>query len=275
MDWLELLIKSFQYGLLTRAFLVGIAVAISSSFLGSFLVLKRYSMMGDGLAHVSFAAIAIALFFDASPLYISLPLVSLAAIFILYLSENAQVHGDAAIGLIASFSLALGTIIVTLSQGFNVDLFSYLFGNILLVSWADVWIAIVATLLVVGLILFFMPDLFALTFDEEYARVLKIPTKRLSYLLAILTAVVIVVGIRAVGTMLISSLIIFPTVTAMQFNRGFKQTMGLASLISVVLVVLGLLFSLFFDIPTGSTIVVINGILFSFIFIIKQWRLTH
>lgn len=269
-DFITLIVKAFEYGLLTKAIVVGIAIAISSSFLGSFLVLKRYSMMGDGLAHVSFAALAIALFFNASPLFVSIPIVSFAAIIILLMNEKAQIHGDAAIGLISSFSIALGTIIVTLSTGFNVDLFSYLFGNILLVTKTDMWISIITTIVVIGLVLIFYNELFALTYDEEYAKVLQIKTKRLNYLLAILTAIVIVVGIRAVGTMLISSLIIFPTVTAMQFSLGFKKTIFFATIISVLLIVIGILLSFLLNLPTGSTIVMLNGILLFIVFVSKK-----
>lgn len=269
-DFISLIVKAFEYGLLTKAIVVGIAIAISSSFLGSFLVLKRYSMIGDGLAHVSFAALAIALFFNASPLFVSIPIVSFAAIIILLMNEKAQIHGDAAIGLISSFSIALGTIIVTLSTGFNVDLFSYLFGNILLVTKTDMWISIITTIVVIGLVLIFYNELFALTYDEEYAKVLQIKTKRLNYLLAILTAIVIVVGIRAVGTMLISSLIIFPTVTAMQFSLGFKKTILFATIISVLLIVIGILLSFLLNFPTGSTIVMLNGILLFIVFVGKK-----
>ncbi|MEA4821102.1 MAG: metal ABC transporter permease, partial [Erysipelotrichales bacterium] len=269
-DFISLIIKAFEYGLLTKAIVVGIAIAISSSFLGSFLVLKRYSMMGDGLAHVSFAALAIALLFNASPLYVSIPIVSFAAIIILLMNEKAQIHGDAAIGLISSFSIALGTIIVTLSTGFNVDLFSYLFGNILLVTKTDMWISIITTVIVIGSVLLFYNELFALTYDEEYAKVLQIKTRRLNYLLAILTAIVIVVGIRAVGTMLISSLIIFPTVTAMQFSLGFKKTILFATIISVLLIVIGILLSFLLNLPTGSTIVMLNGILLFIVFVGKK-----
>lgn len=266
----ELLIKGFEYGLLTRAVLVGLALAISSSFLGTFLVLKRYSMMGDGLAHVSFLATALAIFFNASPLYVALPLVSGVSILILWLSDRAQLHGDASIGLIASFAFALGTIFVSISSGFTSNISSYLFGNILYVTQVDVWMAVIAAFVVGILILLFFPDLFALTYDEEYAQVLGIKTKQLNYLLAILTSIIIVVGIRAVGTLLISSLIVFPTVTALQFSVGFKKTMTYAIFISVVMVLVGIGLSFFLRWPTGSSIVVANGILFMGVFGLRR-----
>jgi len=267
MNWFEMLQAAFAYGFLWRALIVGIAIAISSSFLGSFLVLKRFSMIGESLAHVSFAAIAIALFTQTSTLWVSIILVSVVSIFILKLSEKTAVHGDAAIGLIASTAMAVGTLLSSIGQGFNVDLFSYLFGNILLIDQLDVYLSVTVSLIVVIIVLIFYPDLFAITYDQEYAQVTGIKTERLNYLLALLTAITIVVGIRAIGTLLISSLIIFPTVTALQFSKGFRYTIFAAALLSVFTVVLGLLLSFVFDFPSGSTIVVLNGIVFVAIYL--------
>ena len=267
MNWLDLLQAAFAYGFLWRAFIVGVAIAISSSFLGSFLVLKRFSMIGESLAHVSFAAIAIALFTQTSTLWVSIILVSVVSIFILKLSERTAVHGDAAIGLIASTAMAIGTLLSSLGQGFNVDLFSYLFGNILLIDQLDVILSVSVSLIVVIIVMIFYPDLFAITYDQDYAQVTGIKTERLNYLLALLTAITIVVGIRAIGTLLISSLIIFPTVTALQFSRGFRYTIFMAAVLSVFTVITGLLLSFILDFPSGSTIVVLNGIVFVAIYI--------
>ncbi len=267
MNWLDMLQAAFAYGFLWRALIVGVAIAISSSFLGSFLVLKRFSMIGESLAHVSFAAIAIALFTQTSTLWVSIILVSVVSIFILKLSEKTAVHGDAAIGLIASTAMAVGTLLSSIGQGFNVDLFSYLFGNILLIDQLDVYLSVAVSLIVVIIVLIFYPDLFAITYDQEYAQVTGIKTERLNYLLALLTAITIVVGIRAIGTLLISSLIIFPTVTALQFSKGFRYTIFTAAILSVFTVAFGLLLSFVFDFPSGSTIVVLNGIVFVAIYL--------
>ena len=260
----------FTYPFVIRALIVGIAVAISSSSLGSFLVLKKYSMIGDGLAHVSFMAIAVALVLNQSILWISIPIVSVASIIIMRLNENANIHGDAAIGLISSFSIAIGTIIISMTRGFNIDIDSYLFGSILLIQNADVILAIVVALTIATLVILFYPQLFMMTFDEEFARVNKIKTKYFNYLLAVLTAVTIIIGIRAVGTLLISSLIIFPTIIALQVTRGFKSTIITSVLISIALIILGFIVSFAFDWPTGSTIVVLNGITFLVIYLFKN-----
>jgi zinc transport system permease protein len=266
---IDLIISALQYTFMQRALLVGIMIAISSSFLGIFLVLRRYSMIGDGLAHVSFATVAFALLFQQSPLVISIPIVILASFLILKLSEENRIGGDAAIGLVASFSVALGVFVSSLAKGFNVDLFSYLFGSILVIGQSDVIFSIILSITVIGVILFYYQDLFALTYDEEYAVVMGKKPKKLSRILAVLTSITIVLGIRVVGTMLISSLIIFPTVTALQLNRGFKQTIALAILISISAVVLGIFASFAFNLPTGSTIVLVNSAFFALSFLIR------
>lgn len=266
---IDLIISALQYTFMQRALLVGIMIAISSSFLGIFLVLRRYSMIGDGLAHVSFATVAFALLFQQSPLVISIPIVIMASFLILKLSEENRIGGDAAIGLVASFSVALGVFVSSLAKGFNVDLFSYLFGSILVIGQSDVIFSIFLSITVIGVILFYYQDLFALTYDEEYAVVMGKKPKKLSRILAVLTSITIVLGIRVVGTMLISSLIIFPTVTALQLNRGFKQTIALAIIISVSAVVLGIFASFAFNLPTGSTIVLVNSAFFAISFLIR------
>lgn len=262
----------FTYPFVIRALIVGIAVAISSSSLGSFLVLKKYSMIGDGLAHVSFMAIALALVLNQSILWISLPIVTLASMVIMRLNENANIHGDAAIGLISSFSIAVGTIIISMARGFNIDIDSYLFGSILLIQNADLILAVVVAILIATIVILFYPQLFMMTFDEEFARVNKIKTKWFNYLLAALTSITIIIGIRAVGTLLISSLIIFPTIIALQITRGFKATILTSVILSIAFIILGFIVSFAFDWPTGSTIVVINGIAFLTIYLTKNIR---
>lgn len=269
---IDLIFSALQYTFMQRALLVGIMIAVSSSFLGIFLVLRRYSMIGDGLAHVSFATVAFALLFQQSPLVISIPIVIMASFLILKLSEENRIGGDAAIGLVASFSVALGVFVSSLAKGFNVDLFSYLFGSILVIGQSDVIFSVFLSITVIGVILFYYQDLFALTYDEEYAVVMGKKPKKLSRILAVLTSITIVLGIRVVGTMLISSLIIFPTVTALQLNRGFKQTIALAIVISVSAVVLGIFASFIFNFPTGSTIVLMNSAFFGISFLIRVFK---
>ncbi len=272
-DFFGLIGESLQYTFMQRAIIVGILIGICSAMLGVFLVLKKFSMIGDGLAHVSFATIAIALTLNASPLYVSIPVVIVASLFILRLNERTKLHGDAAIGLVSSFSVALGVLIVSVSDGFNVDLFSFLFGSILLISEMDVYLSLGLAILIVSAVIFFYHDLFAFTHDEAFAKVMGINTNRMNTLIAILTSITIVLGIRVVGTMLISSMIIFPTVTALQIAKSFKWTMILSAFISVISVILGVIGSYVFNLPSGASIVMVNAFFFAIAFVMKQWRL--
>ncbi len=272
-DTLSLIIDVITSTFILKALLVGILVAVSSSFLGIFLVLKKYSMIGDGLAHVSFATIAIALVLGMAPLLVSIPLVILASFLILKLNEKAEIHGDAAIGLVASFSVAFGYLIASYTNGFTVDLSSYLFGSILLITNLDVYLSIALSVVVISTVLYLYNNLFALTYDEEFSKVLGINTNILNYIISILTSITVVLGIRVVGTMLISSLIIFPTVTALQVSKGFKSTIKYASIVSILSVIIGVILSIIINSPSGATIVVINGIFFILFYSKKKLNL--
>ncbi|MFZ7102849.1 MAG: metal ABC transporter permease [Peptococcaceae bacterium] len=268
------IVEVLQYDFMLKALLVGSLIAVCCSFLGIFLVLKKYSMIGDGLAHVSFATVAIALFLAASPLLVSIPLVMLSSLLILKLNEKADLHGDAAIGLVSSFAVAAGVLISSVAQGFNVDLFSYLFGSILVISDADVILSVILSLVVIALIFFFYHNLFAITYDEEFAKVSGLNTKGLNYLILVLTSITIVLGIRVVGTMLISSLIIFPTVTALQVAQSFKGTILISTIVSVSCVIMGVFISFIMNFPTGATIVMLNAFSFMVFFGIKKFKPT-
>lgn len=266
---IDLIKEALSYDFMQRALIVGMFIALSSALLGIFLVLKKYSMIGDGLAHVSFATVAIALFIGASPLLVSIPVVVLASIFIMQLNEKAGLHGDAAIGLVSSFSVALGVLISSLAGGFNVDLFSYLFGSILAIREFDMYLSVVLAGFVIALVVFFYNDLFAVTHDEEFASVIGIRTKLMNYLIATLASITIVLGIRVVGTLLISSMIIFPTVTALQVSRSFRSTLLISAIVSVAAVVIGVLGSYALNLPSGASIVMVNAIFFIVFFAVK------
>lgn len=270
---MELILEALQYDFMQRAILVGSLIAISSSFLGIFLVLKKQSMIGDGLAHVSFATVAIALFLNRSPLLVSIPLTILSSFLILKLNEKAGLHGDAAIGLVSSFAVALGVLISSMAKGFNVDLFSYLFGSILVISKLDVVLSIILSILVILLIVVFYNDLFAISYDEEFAKVIGLRPKYMNYLISILTSITVVLGIRVVGTMLISSMIIFPTVTALQISKGFKDTILMSSVVSILSVILGTFISYILNFPTGATIVIMNSVFFIIFFTINRIKI--
>lgn len=255
-----------------RAFVVGSLISVSAALLGPFLVLKRYSMIGDGLAHVSFASVGIALVLGTQPLLLSIPLVILASVLILKMSEKTDIMGDAAIGLISSFSMALGILLASLSKGFSVDLYSYLFGSILLIKAQEIYLTLALVLGLMIVLFLYYQDMVAITYDEEFAITQKLPAKGVNYLLAVMTAITIVLGIRIVGTMLISSLVIFPAVSALQVARSFKQTIGLAVLISLFCVWVGITVSYFMNLPTGTAIVLLNGVIFMMLSLFKHWH---
>lgn len=269
-EMIQTLQEAWSYDFIRKALLVGVLIALCCSFLGVFLVLKKFSMIGDGLAHVSFATVAIALLLSASPLPVSIPLVVLASLAILKLAETAELHGDAAIGLVSSFAVAAGVVIASLANGFNVDLMSYLFGSILVIRDADIALSVILALLVIVAVIAFFNPLFAASYDEEFAQVSGIRVKRGNQLIVVLTAITVALGIRVVGTMLISSLIIFPTVTALQLSRSFKGTIALSSIVSVSCVLIGIFLSFLFDLPTGGTIVMLNAVCFGVFFGIRR-----
>lgn len=264
--------EAIQYAFIQRAMIAGSFMAIGCAFLGVFLVLRRFSLIGDGLAHVSFTTVAIALLLRTQPMIVSVPLVAFASLVILKLNEKARVYGDAAIGLVSSFGIALGVIIASKAGGFNVDLFSYLFGNVLSVSRLEVWMTVAISLLVVLVIAVFYHDLFAIAFDEDYAQVSGIKVKRVNKILIVLTALIVVLGIKIVGTMLVSSLIILPAIAALQVARSFRKVIALAGLFAASSVVIGIFISYALNYPSGATIVMINFIFFVGSFILGRTK---
>ncbi len=259
----------FKQDFMIKALITGIFIAISCSLLGVFLVLKNMSLIGDGLAHVSFAAIAIGLLVSDKPIIISIPIVIVASFLVLLLKEKAKIDADATIGLLSSFSIAVGVIIASVAKGFNIDLFSYLFGSILFISPSEMILSGLLAIILIVLVLLFYNDLFSITFDENFAKISGIKVRRINYLLSVLISVTIVLGIRIVGTMLISSLIVFPSVSALQISKGFKRTLLFSVLFSMIAVVLGIIFSYILNAPTGALIVVVNAIIFLITLIIR------
>lgn len=252
-----------QYGFIQRALIAGSFIGILCSTLGVFLVLRRFSLIGDGLAHATFGSVALALLLKMSPLYVSIPLVMICSIGIQKLTERAKLYGDAAIGVVSSLGIAGGVMLASIAGGFNVDLFSYLFGSILSISKTEVIISIALSIVVIFIIIFYYNELLSITFDEDSAKASGINTKFINTLFVLLTAVTVVLSMKVVGIMLISALIIFPAVTALQIARSFKAVMFAASFTAIISVVSGIIISFFLDLPTGATIVIINFMFFS------------
>lgn len=262
----------FTYGFMQRALLSGLLVGVLCAVLGVFLVLRRLSLIGDGLSHVTFGSVALALALHTKPLYVTvaaLPAVLLSSLGILRLTDRMKIYGDAAIGIVSAAGIAGGVILAAVSGGFNVDLFSYLFGNILAISSGEVLLAVALFVIVIGVVIFFYQQLFAITFDEELARSSGIKVERINALLALLTALTVVLAMKVVGIMLVSALLIIPPVTALQVSRGFRATLFTAAGFSAFSVVAGIILSFLLNLPTGALIVMLNIVL---LLLAISWR---
>lgn len=251
---------------LVRALVVGVLVSLCAALLGVSLVLKRYSMIGDGLSHVGFGALAVATVMNWSPMAVAVPVVILAAFILLRLSSDGKIKGDAAIALISTGALAIGVMAASMSKGMNIDLNSYLFGSIISVSKGDVLTSVILTAAVLIMFVLFYTKIFAITFDESFAKATGTNANLYNLLIALLTAVTIVVGMRLMGSMLISSLIIFPALSAMRVFKSFRSVTICAAVISVAAFIAGLVISYAFDAPCGASIVCVNIIIFAAFF---------
>ena len=256
------MMEIFAYPFMQRALIVGILISICAALDGVSLVLRRNSMIGDGLSHTAFSAFALATVLGLTPLYFALPVVIIASFFILRLSQNHKLRGDAAIAVLSAYSLAIGTMAISLGKGVNIDLNSYLFGSILAVSWVDVILSAILTAAVLALYLFAYHRIFAITFDEEFAKSVGVKTGVYDAIFAAICSVVVVLGMRLLGALLISSLIIFPTLSAMRLKRSFRGIVWLSALISVIAFIVGLVLSYLLATPTGATVVIVNLIVF-------------
>lgn len=251
-----------QYDFVRRALVVGLLVTLSASLLGVSLVLKRFSMIGDGLSHVGFGAVSIAAALNLAPLRFSIPLIVIAAFFLLKLSRNSRINGDAAIALISSSSLAVGVFINSVSTNIKSDLNQYMFGNILAISNEDLVISIILSVIVITLFILFYNRVFLITFDESFAKATGINSDIYNMLIAFLTAITVVIGMRLMGALLMSSLLIFPALTSMHICRSFRSVVITSAVVSSVCFLAGLMISFEAGTPTGSTIVLFNLILF-------------
>ncbi|MDL2217153.1 metal ABC transporter permease [Christensenellaceae bacterium OttesenSCG-928-M15] len=256
------IIEMFELPFIARAAVVGVLVSLCAAVLGVSRVLKRYSMIGDGLSHVGFGALAIATALNMAPLPVTIPVVVVAAFLLLRLSQNSKVQADAAIAMVSTASLAIGVTVVSLTTGTNADVNSYLFGSILSVSPSDAVLSVVLCLLVLIVFILFYSRIFAVTFDETFAGATGAHEKGYNMVIALLTALVIVLGMRMMGALLISSLVIFPALTAMRLFKSYLKVTLASAVISVVCFLLGLIFSYGFNTPSGASIVIVNILAF-------------
>ena len=264
--------EMFSYTFLVRAIIVGALVSICAALLGVSLVLKRYSMIGDGLSHVGFGSLALATALNMAPLTVAIPVVIAAAFLLLRLSENSKIKGDAAIALVSTGSLAVGVIIISQSTGMNTDVCNYLFGSILAMAKTDVYLSISLSVVVLVLFVLFYNKLFIITFDETFAKTAGIKTGMYNMLIAFLTALTIVLGMRIMGAMLISSLIIFPALSSMRIFRKFKSVTICSAVISILCFFIGVFISYLYATPTGASVVLINLIVFVLFWLTETLR---
>ncbi len=257
-----------SYSFVRYALIAGVLISLCAALLGVSLVLKRYSMIGDGLSHVAFGAMSIAAVLSLAPMTVAMPVTIVAAVVLLGLNSNGKIKGDAAIAMISVGALALGYLLLNVFQtASNVsgDVCSTLFGStsILTLSVSDVWLCVGLAILVILTFVIFYHKIFAVTFDEEFARTTGTNVRAYNILIAVVTAVVIVLAMNLVGALLISALIIFPALSAMRVFKSFRAVMASAAVISVLCSVLGILASVIYGTPVGSTIVAADIVVFA------------
>jgi zinc transport system permease protein len=247
-----------QFGFIQRALISGMAVAVSCSVIGLFLVLRRQSLYGDALSHVAFGGIAIGLFINIYPIWTAFAVSILASIGITKLRESTKIPADSAVAVLLSAGLAIGVILIGLSGGFSLDLYSFLFGSILLISYNDQLMILVLSLIVLTIMYKIYRKLMYIAFDEEQAKVGGIDVIKLNYLFIVLATVTVITSLRLVGVLLISSLIVIPNITAMMFGKGFKKTLLISIFTAVLSVIGGIMISYIMNLAPGGTIVIIS-----------------
>lgn len=259
-----------QYGFIVRGIEAGLIVAFIAPLIGTFLVLRRYSLIADTLAHVSLAGVALGFLLNLNPILTALGVTVASSLGIERLRTSKRIYGESALALFLSGALALATVLLSLGNGFNSNLFNYLFGSIVTVTQTDVYTIATLALLVSAILALFYKELVYITFDEDAAQVSGIPTKFINRLLIVLAAVTISLAIPIVGVLLIAALIVIPVVTALQLRKSFVQTILYAEVISLVSVLAGIFTSFYFDLSTGGTIVLIMLAIFSVVLIGKR-----
>lgn len=252
-----MVLEILSYGFMQKALVAGIAVSVICSFMGTFLVLRRYSLFGDGISHVAFGGISVGLFLGIFPLWTAFVVSILGGLGLQKLRSSTKISGDAAVAVVLVSGLSLGVILISASGGFSVDLFSFLFGSILLISVEDAILITAVSAGIVGTLFAFQKQFLHLSFNEEQAKVSGLNVTLLNYLFVVLAAVTVVTSMRLVGILLISALIVIPNIAAMLYGKGFKQTVGISVSMSVFSTVMGIFLSYALNLAPSGTIVMI------------------
>lgn len=263
MSIISALQEIFSLKFMVYALISGTLVSVCASLLGVTLVLKRYSMIGDGLSHVAFGSLAVAAAVGAAPMKVAIPVVIAAAFLLLRLSEKGKLKGDALTALISTGALAVGIMAISLSSGMNIDIYNYMFGSILALTKSDMILSVCLAAVVIPVFVLLYNSIFAVTFDPDFARATGTRVGIFDTVIAVLTAVTIVLGMRLMGTLLISSLIVFPPLTSMRMTKSFRGTVTVSSVIPVFSFVSGLMISYFCSTPPGASVVCVNIALFA------------
>lgn len=268
-NWLETLKLYLSYPFVRYAIIAGVLISLCAGLLGVTLVLKRYSMIGDGLSHVAFGAMAIAAVTGLAPMAIALPVTVAVAVLLLVANERGLIKGDAAIAMLSAGALAIGYLLLNVFPSSNTgslsgDVCSSLFGStsMMTLSSADVWLCVILCAVVLGFFILCYHRVFAVTFDQRFATATGLPSRMYNFAIAAVSGVVIVMAMKLVGALLISALIIFPALSAMRVFRSFRSVMITAAVISVVGSLVGLALSLLFSTPTGATVVAVHMVIF-------------
>lgn len=257
------MIEIFQFEFMQRALISGIAISISCSLIGLFLILKRFSLFGDAMSHVAFGGIALGLFLKSNPIWISLIVSIIGALSIIKLNSNKRIYADSSISVLLSLGLAMGLVLISLSGGFSIDITSYLFGSILLVSTEETITTLILSVIVIAFMIFFYKQLIYLVFNEEQAIVSGINTILLNILFITLATVAIVISIRLIGVLMVSSLLIIPNVSSLLLGYGFRKTIILSICFSLSSVILGIILAFEWNItPSGMIVIMAAGIFF-------------
>jgi len=259
----ELISDMFSFTFMVRAIVVGLLVSLCAALLGVSLVLKRYAMIGTGLSNVGFAAMVIAGVIDVAPLALSIPVVIVTAFVLLRLNESSKIKGDSAVALISTSGLAIGVIVMGVTTGITLHICNILFGSIFAMTQADMYLSIALSAVVIIIFVLFYKQLYAVTYDESFAKATGTKVEVYKSMLALLTAVTVVLGMRMMGALLIASLTLFPALSAMRICKRFRSVVIASAIIGVICFFAGMVFSFALDLPPGATVVGVNLIVFT------------
>jgi zinc transport system permease protein len=251
-------LEILSYSFIQKGLVAGIAIAIICSLMGTFLVLRRYSLFGDAISHMAFGGISVGMLVGVYPLWTAFVVSVLGALGITKLRKSTKISGDAAIAVLLVSGFGIGVLLISTTGGFRVDLFSFLFGSILLISLEDTLLVLGISVGVVASLVVMRKQLLHLTFDEEQAKVSGLNVDRLNYIFVVLASITVITSMRLVGILLISALIVLPNITSMMFGKGFKKTVVMSMSISVFSVVSGIVLSYYLDLAPSGTIVMIS-----------------